>query len=54
LTLSLPIGITEHRKKEVDFSVPYMTSGMTLLFHEDSNIEGVSELEDEQVITIKA
>ena len=51
--IAATIGITEDRKKEVDFSEPYMTSGVTLLVHEDSNIEDVSELEDEQVITIK-
>src|SRR5699024_10495219 len=51
--IAATIGITEDRKKEVDFSEPYMTSGVTLLVHKDSNIEDVSELEDEQVITIK-
>lgn len=51
--IAATMGITEERKKEVDFSMPTFTSGVMTLVPKDSSIEDISELEGEEVITIK-
>lgn len=51
--IAATIGITEERKQEVDFSTPTFTSGVMLLVPEDSDVENLSDLEGEKVISIK-
>src|SRR5690625_2618316 len=51
--IAATMGITEERKKEVDFSMPTFTSGVMTLVPEDSSIEDISDLAGEKIITIK-
>lgn len=47
------MGITEERKKVVDFSIPYFKSGVQLLTKKDSGINKLEDLKGKTVITIK-
>ncbi len=45
------MSITEERKKVVDFSIPYASSGLTLLIHKGSPVTGAEDLDKPGVTT---
>jgi ABC-type amino acid transport substrate-binding protein len=47
------MSITEERKKEVDFSIPYFASGQMILVHGDSRITKYQDLAGKKVATIR-
>ncbi len=47
------MSITEERKKEVDFSIPYFVSGQMILVHGDSRITKYQDLSGKKVATIQ-
>ncbi len=47
------MSITEERKKEVDFSIPYFISGQMILVHGDSKITKYQDLAGKKVATIQ-
>jgi polar amino acid transport system substrate-binding protein len=47
------IGISEERKREIDFSVPYFISGQSILVRGDSKITKYQDLAGKQVGTIQ-
>ncbi len=47
------LTITEERKKEVDFSIPYFVTGQMILVSEDSKITRYQDLAGKKVATIR-
>ncbi len=47
------MSITEERKKEVDFSIPYFVSGQMILVHANSRITKYQDLAGKKVATIE-
>jgi len=46
-------GITEERKRKIDFSMPYLVSGQLILVRENSKITKYQDLAGKQVATIR-
>ncbi len=51
--LAATLTITEGRKKQVDFSIPYFITGETILVRADSNITKYQDLGGKKVATIR-
>jgi len=47
------IGITEERKREIDFSIPYFISGQSILVRGDSRITKYQDLAGKRVATLQ-
>ncbi|HVP80187.1 MAG TPA: transporter substrate-binding domain-containing protein [Thermodesulfobacteriota bacterium] len=47
------MGVTEERKKEIDFSIPYFISGQSILVRGDSKITKYQDLAGKQVATLR-
>jgi polar amino acid transport system substrate-binding protein len=47
------IGMTEERKRKIDFSIPYFISGQSILVRENSKITKYQDLAGKQVGTIR-
>lgn len=44
---------TEERQRAIDFSDPYLTTGLTLLVGKDSGIESIDDVDEDTVIAVK-
>ncbi|MEM0966172.1 MAG: transporter substrate-binding domain-containing protein [Verrucomicrobiota bacterium] len=44
---------TEERARAIDFSNPYLTTGLTLLVGNDSGIDSINDLSDGKVVAVK-
>jgi polar amino acid transport system substrate-binding protein len=51
--IAATLTITEERKREVDFSIPYFITGQTILVRADSNITKYQDLARKKVATIR-
>jgi ABC-type amino acid transport substrate-binding protein len=51
--LAATLTITEERKKQVDFSIPYFITGETILVRADSNITKYQDLAGKKVATVR-
>ena len=47
------MSITDERKKEVDFSIPYFVSGQMILVHKASRVTRIEDLAGKRVATIQ-
>lgn len=45
--------ITEERKEEVDFSIPYYSATQVMIVKEDSGIESAKDLKDKKILVIQ-
>jgi ABC-type amino acid transport substrate-binding protein len=51
--IAATLTITEQRKKDVDFSIPYFITGLTILVRADSKITKYQDLAGKKVATIR-